>query len=114
MPAREFVEGLDYADQRYFAGLSGRFLSSDPYEASGGASDPGSWNRYPYVGGDPVNFLDRTGLASCPAGSTMHYVLGNRRGSDPPSILPEANTLPSAILEPPLGGRGRGITGTRG
>ena len=49
-------------DQRYFTGLSGRFLSSDPYEASGGASNPGSWGRYAYVGGDPVNRTDQTGL----------------------------------------------------
>lgn len=60
---RDQTTGLDYADQRYFAGtLGGRFLSADPYEASGGASEPGSWNRYPYVGGDPVNLTDRTGL----------------------------------------------------
>ena len=34
----------------------------DPYRASAGASDPGSWNRYLYVGGDPINFKDRRGL----------------------------------------------------
>ena len=28
-----------------------------------GAADPGSWNRYAYVGGDPVNYKDRWGLA---------------------------------------------------
>jgi RHS repeat-associated protein len=66
---RDQTTGLDYADQRYFASLSGRFLSSDPYEASGGAGDPSSWNRYPYVGGDPVNWMDSTGLVkSCPLG----------------------------------------------
>ena len=41
-----------------------------------------------------------------------YYVLGNRRGSGPHSILPEANTLPSVILEPPLGAGG--ITGAPG
>jgi hypothetical protein len=40
----------------------GRFLSPDPYRASGGPGDPGSWNRYAYVGGDPINFLDPEGL----------------------------------------------------
>jgi hypothetical protein len=29
---------------------------------SGGAADPGSWNRYGYVGGDPVNWYDPDGL----------------------------------------------------
>ena len=66
---RDATTGLDYADQRYFAGLSGRFLSGDPYEASGGAAEPGSWNRYPYVGGDPVNFGDPDGLMMAPPGN---------------------------------------------
>ena len=35
-----------------------------------------------------------------------YYVLGNRRGSGPHSMLPQANTLPSVILEPPLGAGG--------
>lgn len=40
-------------------------MSSDPYQASGGPSDPGSWNRYAYVGGDPLNRVDPTGKAWC-------------------------------------------------
>jgi RHS repeat-associated protein len=60
---RDQTTGLDYADQRYYAGnMSGRFLTADPYEASGGAAEPSSWNRYPYVGGDPVNSNDPQGL----------------------------------------------------
>lgn len=62
---RDGETGLDYADQRFYASGSGRFLTSDPYQASGGAGDPGSWNRYGYVGGDPVNFNDPTGEYSC-------------------------------------------------
>ncbi|MCX6596982.1 MAG: RHS repeat-associated core domain-containing protein [Acidobacteria bacterium] len=54
--------GLDYAMNRYYSSVYGRFLSSDPYRASGGPSDPGSWNRYAYVQGDPVNFGDSSGL----------------------------------------------------
>jgi RHS repeat-associated protein len=54
--------GLDYAGQRYYGNAMGRFLTPDP----GGVNtvdptDPGSWNRYAYVGGDPINFADRTG-----------------------------------------------------
>lgn len=53
---------LDYADQRFYASSYGRFNTDDPYRASAGGSDPSSWNRYSYVGGDPVNFTDRSGL----------------------------------------------------
>jgi RHS repeat-associated protein len=59
---RDSATGLDYADQRYYAGGSGRFLSPDPYTASGGPAEPGSWNRYAYVGGDPANYYDPQGL----------------------------------------------------
>jgi hypothetical protein len=34
--------------------------------ASGGPNDPGSWNRYAYTRGDPVNRIDPNGLADCP------------------------------------------------
>ena len=37
-------------------------MTADPYKASAGASDPGSWNRYAYTGGDPINRTDRMGL----------------------------------------------------
>jgi len=53
---------LDYADQRYHQSGVGRFMSPDPYKASAGVTDPGSWNRYAYVGGDPVNYVDPRGL----------------------------------------------------
>ncbi len=61
------ASGLDYAMNRYYSSVYGRFLSSDPYRASGGPSDPGSWNRYAYVQGDPVNTFDPEGLATCSA-----------------------------------------------
>ena len=50
----------DYADQRYYGVGTGRFNSADPSKGSS-AGDPGSWNKYAYVGGDPVNFNDPTG-----------------------------------------------------
>jgi RHS repeat-associated protein len=64
---RDAGTGLDYADQRYYDRLSGRFLTADPYMASGGPADPGSWNRYGYVQGDPVNSFDPGGLVVAPA-----------------------------------------------
>jgi len=55
--------GQDYADQRYYNNLTGRFWSPDPGGIStANAKDPGSWNRYAYTQGDPVNFRDSRGL----------------------------------------------------
>jgi hypothetical protein len=51
-----------FADQRFYASSYGRFNTPDPYQASGGPNDPGSWNRYSYGAGDPVNRHDPRGL----------------------------------------------------
>jgi RHS repeat-associated protein len=55
------IPGFNCADQRYYASNYGRFNTADQYMASAGPSDPVSWNRYAYVGGDPVNRADPTG-----------------------------------------------------
>src|SRR5690348_4475121 len=65
---RDSETGLDYADQRYHQVGMGRFMTTDPYAASGGPGDPGSWNRYAYTRGDPVNRADPRGTFDCPAG----------------------------------------------
>jgi RHS repeat-associated protein len=52
---------LDYADQRYYASQSGRFLTPDPSGVAH-AEDPQSLNRYAYVGGDPISRFDSNGL----------------------------------------------------
>jgi RHS repeat-associated protein len=70
-------------DQRFYASTYGRFLTPDPYQASAkGAnnpSDPGSWNRYAYVNGDPVNLIDPSGMvASLP---------GAGRGVTPKTVV---------------------------
>ena len=57
--------GLDYAVNRWYSSTLGRFTSPDPYRASGGPADPGSWNRYAYVNDDPVSFLDPFGTTTC-------------------------------------------------
>ena len=39
-----------------------RFDQPDPYAGSYSLTNPQSFNRYAYVQGDPVNFVDPTGL----------------------------------------------------
>jgi RHS repeat-associated protein len=57
------LPGLDYADQRYYNASRARFWTPDPGGIStANASDPGSWNRYAYAGGDPINRLDPQGM----------------------------------------------------
>jgi hypothetical protein len=53
---------LDYANNRYYSNVYGRFMTPDPYMASGGPGDPKSWNRYTYTRGDPVNRYDPAGM----------------------------------------------------
>jgi RHS repeat-associated protein len=60
---RDSVTGLDYAMNRYYSSVWGRFLSPDLYGGSAATGDPQSWNRYAYVGSDPVNSTDPSGLA---------------------------------------------------
>ena len=49
-------------DQRFYASSYGRFLSVDPTWGSVALGSPGSWNRFSYTWGDPVNGNDPTGL----------------------------------------------------
>jgi RHS repeat-associated protein len=57
---RDSFTGLDYADQRFYASSYGRFNTRD--RIGGGVAEPGSWNRYSYTRGDPVNRTDFAGL----------------------------------------------------
>jgi RHS repeat-associated protein len=59
---RESETGLDYFGARYFSGAQGRFTSPDPLLNSGRPDDPQSWNRYAYVGNNPLRYRDPLGL----------------------------------------------------
>jgi RHS repeat-associated protein len=48
--------------QRYYASSYGRFNTADPSSHSAHPKNPGSWNRYAYTLGDPVNGNDPRGL----------------------------------------------------
>ncbi len=74
------------ADQRYYASTYGRFNTADQYLASAGPGDPGSWNRYSYTRGDPVNRLDPRGLEDCPPG--VDFCVTGTAVADSPDPVP--------------------------
>ena len=60
---RSATTGLDYALNRHYDPLQGRFTQVDPIgHGASDLSDPQSLNMYSYSGNDPVNQLDPDGL----------------------------------------------------
>ena len=59
---RDSATGLDYAINRYYASGTARFLTVDPAKRSAKPRRPGTWNRYAYVGNDPINRRDPRSL----------------------------------------------------
>ncbi|MFN7172996.1 MAG: RHS repeat-associated core domain-containing protein [Fimbriimonadaceae bacterium] len=98
---RDAVAGLDYADQRYYGSTWGRFLTPDPYQASGGAAAPGSWNRYAYVEGDPVNYYDPPGLLAVSVDSEGNWHV-DVPGWGPVPISGAGDQLPQSTIVPPF------------
>jgi len=100
---RDGTTGLDYAMNRYYSSQYGRFVTPDPYQASGGVANPGSWNRYAYVEGDPVNSLDPLGL------KTYRVCIWGRQGEDLENSFYECWFV-STASPGDLGGGGGGST----
>ncbi|MGH9948405.1 MAG: RHS repeat domain-containing protein, partial [Pyrinomonadaceae bacterium] len=59
---RDEATGLDHTWFRKNEGSAGRWTSPDPYNGSIDIDDPQSFNRYSYVGNQPTNFVDPSGL----------------------------------------------------
>jgi RHS repeat-associated protein len=59
---RDSESGSDYAVNRQYSQITGRFNRSDPLAASGKKGFPQSWNRYAYTENDPINMRDPLGL----------------------------------------------------
>lgn len=74
---RDDATGLDHTWWRKYESFSGRWTSPDPYSGSATIANPQSFHRYTYVGNDPVNLVDPSGLyweidfASC---RTVGYI----------------------------------------
>jgi len=54
--------GLDFAEARMYENRFGRFTALDPLLASGKSSNPQTFNRFIYVGNNPVMITDPSGL----------------------------------------------------
>jgi RHS repeat-associated protein len=59
---RDDATGLDHTWWRKLESFSGRWTSPDPYNGSMAIANPQSFSRYTYVGNDPLNLIDPTGL----------------------------------------------------
>ncbi len=59
---RDAETGLDYFGARYYGAKLGRFTSIDPvYTWQDNLVDPQRWNRYAYVRGNPLRYVDPDG-----------------------------------------------------
>ncbi|MTV26604.1 hypothetical protein FTX61_14445 [Nitriliruptoraceae bacterium ZYF776] len=73
--------GLYHIGERYYDPDLGRWTQQDPVVD---ALDPQQWNRYVYVGNDPVNHIDPTGMVS------MRCVVLKTLGVAPPQSFIDA------------------------
>ena len=53
---------LDFAEARMYDNRFGRFTAVDPLLASGNSADPQTFNRFNYVGNNPLGITDPSGL----------------------------------------------------
>jgi len=84
---RDSGTGNDYADQRYKAIGQAAFLSPDPGGlTTANLANPGSWNRYAYTYGDPVNLIDPGGLYGCGPALCPSQYEGNPASVDPTQL----------------------------
>jgi RHS repeat-associated protein len=70
---RDDATGLDHTWFRKNENQAGRWTSPDPYNGSMNLGDPQSFNRYSYVGSDPTNLVDPSGLLYAFCDASMSF-----------------------------------------
>jgi RHS repeat-associated protein len=78
--------GLDFAEARYYNNQHGRFTAIDPLLASGKSADPQTFNRYVYVGNNPVILTDPSGLDWFKRGNKYEWSADNKTFNDGSSV----------------------------
>ena len=99
---KDIESSLEFAQNRYYANKHGRFTTPDPLMASGKVWNPQSWNRYAYVGNNPLNITDHLGLegdedkkpwwylpATCKPGEWCKPIYGTDYTSEDQLITPD-------------------------
>ncbi|MCA1643054.1 MAG: RHS repeat-associated core domain-containing protein [Acidobacteria bacterium] len=97
---RDAETGLNFAEARYHSDVQGRFTSVDPLSASAKLTDPQSLNRYAYVGNNPVNFSDPSGMSRGPGSiSPRNFDIAANSGYADPGVLEEEEARYDANLQ---------------
>ena len=77
---RDNETGLDYFGARYYGSTQGRFTSVDPVFISARRMiNPQIWNLYSYVGNNPLNATDPTGMELVQLGQHSDEYIDRRR-----------------------------------
>jgi RHS repeat-associated protein len=59
---KDSESNTEHAQFRQYSSTQGRWMSPDPYDGSYDFTNPQSFNRYSYVGNNPLSFSDPSGL----------------------------------------------------
>jgi RHS repeat-associated protein len=90
---RDSETQLDYAVNRHYSQIAGRFISKDPYNISGCLASPQKWARYTNATNDCINVTDALGL-DCKSSSMDSFGIEGSSDSDlGPTDVHEGGTL---------------------
>ena len=108
---RDASTGLDYAEQRFYTSQFGRFMSADRFKRAASINSTGTWNKYSYALGDPVNWRDPHGTNLCPPDTDDSVNVCDQDPGDGDGGITYCEANPS---DPSCGGGGSGGAGSGG